>query len=94
MVERVANQILFARAVGLEPYVHIGEYVFAEGRACEHGRVPYFDEAHGPNVWEYFFVQPTAYRPGHTHIASSGGRAGAVVRSLQVVAPEVRTHHD
>ena len=30
MVERVANQILFARTAGLEPYVYIGEYVFAE----------------------------------------------------------------
>ena len=56
MVERVANQILFARSRGLRPYVWIGEYVFAEGHACEHGRVPYYDARAGPNVREYFFV--------------------------------------
>ena len=60
MVERVANQILYARAVGLDPYVFIGEYVFAQGRACEHGRVPYYDASSGPNVWEYYFLQPSA----------------------------------
>ena len=60
MVERVINQVLYAQTIGLVPYVFIGEYVFAEGRACEHGRVPYYDEARGPNVWEYFFKQPDA----------------------------------
>ena len=82
MVERVANQILFARSIGLEPYVFIGEHVFAEGRTCEHGRVAYYDEASGPNVWEYFFKQPTAYRPGDLTIR------GKRVRSVQYVDPE------
>ena len=91
MVERVINQILFARANSLVPYVYIGEYVFAEGRACEHGRVAYYDPTSGPNVWEYYFVQPAAYRPGDTHVPmrSSSGRR---VRSVQVVAPEALYH--
>jgi hypothetical protein len=82
IVERVINQVLFARAVGLEPYVFVGEYVLADTRSCEHGSVAYFDAARGPNVWEYFFEQPGSYRPG---MRSVGGRR---VRSVQYVNPE------
>lgn len=98
MVERIANQVLFARSVGLVPYVHIGEYVFAEGRACEHGTVPYYDAAAGPNVWEYFFEQPSAWRPGEARVGSDDAREYGRrrmnrnrrphVRSVQVVAPD------
>ena len=42
-VERVINQVLYARAKGLEPFVYVGELAFAEGTACEHGPQPYFD---------------------------------------------------
>ena len=42
-VERVINQVLYARAHGLEPFVYVGELAFAEGHACEHGPQPYFD---------------------------------------------------
>jgi len=42
-VERVINQVLYARAKGLEPFVYVGELVFAEGTSCEHGPQPYFD---------------------------------------------------
>ena len=31
------NQLLYATAVGLEPYVFIGEFIFAEATGCEHG---------------------------------------------------------
>ena len=57
-VERVINQVLYARAKGLEPFVYVGELVFAEGTSCEHGPQPYFDPAQGDNLWEYFFEQP------------------------------------
>lgn len=53
MVERVVNQVLFARASHLEPYVFIGEHVLMPGSSCEHGTVPYHDPAVGDNVWEY-----------------------------------------
>ena len=82
IVERVVNQVLFARAMGLEPYVFVGEHVFAEGRACEHGAVPYHAPPRGDNVWEYYFLQPGRFRPGLTHVD------GARVRSVQVVNPE------
>ena len=35
IVERVVNQVLYARAHGLEPYVFVGQHVFAEGLTCE-----------------------------------------------------------
>ena len=79
VVERVVNQVLHARASGMEPYVWIGELVWAEGGACEHGTVPYHEASRGANVWDYWFEQPGRYRPGD---ASVGGRP---VRSVQVV---------
>ena len=85
MVERVANQILYARSANLEPLVMIGPHVFAEGRACEHGAVPYYDASHGSNVWEYFFEQPSR----HFASSSTAGATGRVaIRSVQVVLPE------
>ena len=51
-VERVINQVLYARAHGLEPYVYVGERAFADGMACEHGPTGYFDAPRGDNVWE------------------------------------------
>lgn len=86
MVERIINQILYARASGLVPFVFIGEHIFAEGRACEHGTNPYHDGAHGENVWEYYFEQPSAYRAGEASV----GRQR--VRSVQVVNPQALYH--
>lgn len=81
-VERVLNQLLYARAAGLEPYVYIGEFIFSEGTGCEHGRQPYYDAARGDNVWDYFFYQPSSYRLGQ---ASVGSRP---VRSVQTMHPQ------
>lgn len=50
MVERVANQLLFARHTGLVPFVYVGELVFAAVSGCEFGPQPYFSSTHGDNV--------------------------------------------
>ena len=93
-VERVINQVLYARAKGLEPFVYVGELVFAEGTSCEHGPQPYFDPAQGDNLWEYFFEQPGVRGLRLTDLGGArGGGArggsGALVRSVQVVPPEL-----
>ena len=93
-VERVINQVLYARAKGLEPFVYVGELVFAEGTSCEHGPQPYFDPAQGDNLWEYFFEQPgvRGLRLADLGGARGGGArggSGALVRSVQVVPPEL-----
>ena len=82
LVERAANQILLARRLGLEPYVWLGARTFRPLGGCGGGAQPYFDARRGANVWDYFFEQPTAWRPGAPRV---GGRR---VRSVQVVSPE------
>ena len=76
-VERVINQVLYARAKGLEPFVYVGELVFAEGTSCEHGPQPYFDPAQGDNLWEYFFEQPSVRG---LRLADLGGARGGGAR--------------
>lgn len=50
IVERVANQVLYARASGLEPYVFVGELLFSDTAGCEHGFQAYHEAAAGDNV--------------------------------------------
>lgn len=82
IVERVVNQVLYARWAGLEPYVFVGERAFADSRSCQQGLQPYFDAKHGANVWDYYFEQPGRWRPAMITLADRR------VRSLQVVSAE------
>lgn len=82
MVQRVLNQIDFARRRGLEPAVFLGERTFMEPQACEYGINPYHYAPAGDNVWEYWFEQPGNYTPG---IATVRGRP---VTSVQVTSVE------
>ena len=86
LVERVLNQLHFAKKRGLEPSVHLGEHTFMEPQACEFGRQPYFDAPRGANVWEYWFVQPGQYALGAATV-----KDGRPVRSLQVASVETVT---
>eukprot|EP00966_Prymnesium_polylepis_P001632 37729-Prymnesium_polylepis.2 len=86
IVERVVNQVLYARWAGLEPFVFVGERSFADLASCQQGRVPYFDATRGENVWEYFFEQPGRWRPGKNSVGSRP------VRTLQAVSSEALFH--
>ena len=88
MVERVINQILYARVHGLTPAVWAGEHVMAEGRACQQGRNAYFESSAGDNVWEYWFEQPADYTPG-----DAATRSGRRVRSVQIVPAQALYQH-
>jgi hypothetical protein len=61
-------------------------------QACESGPCSYFDAQRGPNLWDYYFEQPGAWRPGDRFVrlprrATMGGAAFGgriLVRSVQV----------
>jgi len=80
IVQRVLNQIHYARRFHLEPAVFLGETTFMEPQACELGPNPYHFAPAGDNVWEYWFLQPGHFRIGATHVR------GLPVQSLQVVS--------
>ena len=55
------NQLLYAEQHGLFPVVFFGatsgcDVVGGDASAC--GPNAYYDEASGPNMWEYYFEQP------------------------------------
>ena len=54
------NQLLYAEQQGLFPVVFFGATSGCEagGDASTCGPNAYYDEASGPNVWEYYFLQP------------------------------------
>ena len=63
--------------IGAVPYVFIGSLVFTTP-SCGRALQPYYDERLGPNVWDYYFRQPSAYQLG------SPLAEGRLVRSVQV----------
>ena len=85
-VERVLNQLHLAESLGIPPVVYLGRKVAAAPWSCDVGENQYFDAAHGPNVWEYYFERVSAYALGDpTHL-------GRPVRLLLAPAEDARRH--
>jgi hypothetical protein len=65
----VVVQLQFAQRMGLEPIIYLHERSYLFG-----GPNPYYDEGHGPNVWDYF------YKP----VGESGEALAALVEQGRV----------
>lgn len=85
-VERVLNQLLLAENLGLPAIVYLGRKVAAAPWTCDVGENQYFDAAHGPNVWEYFFEPVSSFSMG------SPTFNGRPVRLLLASAADARRH--
>ena len=85
-VERVLNQLYLASSLGVVPYIYLGRKVHAAPDSCGIGENQYFDQATGPNVWEYFFEPVSTYRLGESTLR------GRPVRLLLASAEDARRH--
>lgn len=78
-VNGVVVQLQLARRLGLEPivYLHRRSYMFG-------GPNPYFDETHGPNVWEYFF-EPIGPSPSELTGLVKDGKVFTVAAASELI---------